>query len=130
MALAQPTPIFGSLLLPKPQTARRNNEKILDIPGPAGSFAVIDIYFPNIVYLFYLNVMIKVNGKYLLRPINRDVGQNSAHITSCIFRGIVVPGGATIDIEYEWRIEHTFPSDPNDLMSTHVTISGLFYKAS
>lgn len=130
MALAQPTPIFGSLRLTITQGTYRKNEKILDIPGPAGSFAVVDIYFPNLNYLHNRNVIIKVNGKYLLRPINHDTVENNAGRTSSIFRGIVVPGGATIDIEYEWSETNYLPNDPNNFTSPHVTISGLFYKAS
>lgn len=130
MALAQPTPIFGSLPLNITSGTHRKNEKILDIPGPAGSFAVVDIYFPNLNYLYSRNVIIKVNGKFLLRPFNHDMVEGNSGRTSSIFRGIVVPGGATINIEYEWTGPNYPPSDPNDFMSPHVTISGLFYKAS
>ena len=129
MALAQPTPIFGSLQLTTQGTYRKI-ANLLDIPGPACSFAVIDIYFPNTNHLYNRNVIIKVNGKYLLRPFNHDTVESSIGRSSSIFRGIVVPGGATIDIEYEWNDTNSFPSDPNNFLSPHVTISGLFYKAS
>ena len=109
MALAQPTPIFESIFLPPVNNSTIRVElAFFTVPGPVSSFAVLDIYPLTIPDALPL---IKANGKRI--PSGR---------------GIVVPGGASITVEYS--AAHALTSSPTILASNYVTISGLFYKAS
>jgi hypothetical protein len=134
MALAQPTPIIAFIstenLKPENAPGYVGPTDFLTIPGPAGSFAVLNIYFdfsPSYVYSSnpdYLSTGYLLSNKFKktlsLDRCNRGY-ENMLIPKTPDLTGVILEAGDILKIK-----KSSFPLGSD----VTVSVNGLFYKAS